>query len=421
MERETVITGIGIVSSIGKNISEFSAALKEGKSGIGFSGQVFKSGVKIGAIIRDFDFTAVLQQYEDVGRTTAQRAKSAARRSPFPVQCATIAALEAWIGSGFGKISIPPERIGIVVAGSNLTSGFQYSMYKKLGEDLEYTPAGYAIQYADTDHVGTLSEIFGIQGEGFTVGGASASGNVGIVKAHQLVRFGIVDACIVVGSLADLSPMEIQAFTNTGGMGGKVFADEPTKACRPFDVHHEGFIYGQGSGCIIIESHECARRRNVPILAYLSGGAVVLDGNRMSNPNEDGEVRAMEEALRQAGMSYEEIDYINAHATSTPLGDETEIKAIKRVFKERLPHVWINSTKSMTGHCLYSAGVVEAIAAIIQMKEGFVHPNLNLERPIDSECKFSGPVWIPSEIRTAMSNSFGFGGINTSIILKKGE
>jgi malonyl-ACP decarboxylase len=226
---------------------------------------------------------------------------------------------------------------------------------------------------------------------------------------------------MVVGSLADLSPMEMQGFVNIGGMGGKAFSDEPARACRPFDSAHEGFIYGQGSGCIILESGECARKRKTSILASMPGGAVVLDGNRLSNPNEDGEVRVMEEALRQAGIGYQELDYINAHGTSTPLGDETEIKAIKRVLKERLTQVWVNSTKSMTGHCLYSAGVIEAIASIIQMREGFVHPNLNLEHPIDSECRFSGAVTVPAEIKTAMSNSFGFGGINTSIILKIGE
>jgi malonyl-ACP decarboxylase len=273
----------------------------------------------------------------------------------------------------------------------------------------------------DTDHVGTLSEIFQIQGEGFTTGGSSASGNVAIIKACQAIRWGILDSCVVVGALADLSPMELQGFYNLGAMGGKRFHDQPGKACRPFDKDHEGFIYGQAGGCLVLESWESAQKRGIPILAQIAGGALVLDGNRLPNPNTHGEARAMTSALKQAGVQPGDIDYLNAHGSSSPLGDETEIDAVKKVFKENISHLRINSTKSLTGHCLTAAGVIETIATIIQMKEGFIHPNLNLEHPIDDECKFSRQQSIETSISTAMNNSFGFGGINTSVIIKKGN
>jgi malonyl-ACP decarboxylase len=155
----------------------------------------------------------------------------------------------------------------------------------------------------DTDHIGTISEIFNIAGEGFTVGGASASGNIGIIKGFQMIQLGIVDACIVVGALADLTNMELQGFYNIGAMGGKTFHDKPEKACRPFDRDHEGFIYGQASGCLILESFESAQKRNIPLLAEMLGGSIILDSNRLSDPNENGEIKAMESALKQAGIT----------------------------------------------------------------------------------------------------------------------
>ncbi|UJF34770.1 beta-ketoacyl synthase N-terminal-like domain-containing protein [Paenibacillus hexagrammi] len=307
---------------------------------------------------------------------------------------------------------------GIVVSGSNLSQNYAYSLFKKFDEAPEYLTPSYALHFMDTDHVGTISDICNIKGEGFNVGGASASGNVAIIKAMQMIQLGLADLCLVSGTLADLSPLELMSFSNLGAMGGKSFGSEPGQACRPFDKKHEGFIYGQAAACLILESRQSAEKRGVKPLAELLSGALVLDGNRLSDPNEDGEVRAMEQALRQAGLSPGDIDYINAHGTSTPTGDMTEIRAIKRLFKERIGEIWMNSTKSLTGHCLYSAGIVEALAAIVQMKEGFVHPNLNLEEPIDQECRFSRGNTVKANLKTALSNSFGFGGINTSIVLR---
>jgi malonyl-ACP decarboxylase len=273
----------------------------------------------------------------------------------------------------------------------------------------------------DTDHVGTVSEIFKIQGEGFTVGGSSASGNLAIIKGHQLIQLELVEACLVIGALADLSPLELQGFYNVGAMGGKRYRDQPAQACRPFDRDHEGFIYGQAGGCLVLESFASARKRGIPVLAEIVGASLLLDANRLPNPREEGEVRVMEAALAQAKVKPGQIDYLNAHGTSSPLGDETEVKAIKRVFKENLPGLWINSTKGLTGHCLTAAGVIESIAVIIQMQQGFVHPNLNLENPIDSQCRFSRKESNRVSIDISMSNSFGFGGINTCLIFKKGS
>ncbi len=421
MQRRIMITGIGVISAIGQSVKEYRQSLRTGLSGIGtLTGRSMPAiSVTIGAEIGDFSLAARLQQYAFLPEELIQNAQQYAGRSPYVIQASVVSALEAWENAQLHENPISSERLGIIVAGHNLSQHYQYENYPKFQQTPEYLSPRYPLHFMDTDQVGTLSELFHIQGEGFTVGGASASGNVAIIKGYQLIQSGLADACLVVGAMADLSPMELQGFYNLGAMGGKRFVDEPKKACRPFDKDHEGFIYGQASGCVILESKESAARRGLQGMAEILGGTMILDGNRLADPSEAGEIRVMESALNQAQVKANEVDYLNAHGTSSPLGDETEIKAIRQVFQDHL--LWINSTKGLTGHCLYSAGVVEAIASIIQMQEGFVHPNLNLDNPIDTACRFSGSVSAPEKIEIAMSNSFGFGGINSSIILGKSD
>lgn len=424
MKKPVVVSGMGATCSIARTIKEFEMALREGRNGIGWlKPPAGTSGpVKIGAEINDFSFQAGLHRLSSSGfqpgESMLQKADQCARRSPFPVQASVLSTLEAWQGGRLHQQKIPPHRLGLVVAGNNLNRQYSFAVYQKNRQSPAYINPRYALHFMDTDLLGTLSEIFEIRGEGFTVGNASASGTVGILKAYQLIRWGIVEACLVIGGLTQLSPLELQAFYNLGAMGGKRFGAEPARACRPFDRDHEGFIYGQASGALILETRESAEKRGAPVLAEIAGGSLVLDGNRLSNPSREGETRAMTTALEQANLKPHQIDYINTHGTSSPLGDETEIKAIKQVFKENLSQLWINSTKGLTGHCLSAAGVIECIAAIIQGREGFLHPNLNLDNPIDQQCRWVGPVYVPEEIQISMSNSFGFGGINSCIIIK---
>lgn len=422
-KKRVFITGMGVINSIANSSFGFERALKEGQQGIDFfQNRSTKTGINICAEIRDFSFELMLKNMAllpEVPDSIISKAKRCVQRANFAIKVAISALFEAYIQAGLFQKPIARDRVAIIVAGSNLTNNIQSGYFSKFQQDPEYLSPMYALQFMDTDHVGTISEIFDISGEGFTVGGASASGNVGIIKGLQLIQLGIADACIVVGALADLTDMELQGFHNIGALGGKKFRNEPEKACRPFDNDHEGFIYGQASGCLILESSESVRERNISPLAEILGGAILLDGNRLSNPSEIGEIRVMESVLEQANMTAKDIDYINTHGTSSPLGDETELNAIKKVLKEEVARVWINSTKGLTGHCLFSAGVVEAIASIIQMRAGFIHPNVNLENPIDTDFLFGGKTATVAQVNTAMSNSFGFGGINTSIILKK--
>ena len=243
--------------------------------------------------------------------------------------------------------------------------------------------------------------------------------NVGIIKGYQSVKSGIADICLVSGIVADLSPMDIQGFYNMGAMGGRGFYGQPELACRPFDTQHEGFIYGQAGACIILESLQHARKREQTVLAEIKGTAINLDANSSSNPNCEGEEKAMRKAINQSGLSIFNIDYINTHGTSSPLGDRTEAEAIINFLGSNVNNVYVNATKGLTGHCLYSAGIVEMIATVLQIKEGFFHPNINLLEPIRREIKFCKDRSEDGIINAAISNSFGFGGINTSIVICK--
>jgi len=415
------ITGMGIVSSIGEDISSFCNALMIGKSGIRLSTSQKepKISVNIAADLQDFSFLELLNRFQDVPEEKLANAKRLGRRAPFAIQTSIISALEAWQSARMFHSKIQSERVGLIVAGQNSTQNYQFDLIQKFKENPEYLSPRYALEFLETNQVGVLSELFGINGEGLVVGGASATGNVGIIKGYQLVHSGFVDVCVVAGTVADLSPMDIQGFINIGAMGGKKYINQPEKACRPFDKQHEGFIYGQASACIILESETSALKRGAEFLAEIKGSSINLDANSSSDPNKNGEVKVMLSALSQAGLSPSEVDYLNTHGSSSALGDKTEAEAICDVFGGHTTALRINATKGLTGHCLYSAGMVEAIATIIQMRQGFLHPNKNLDEPICNDLRFCGADAINHRIDIAMSNSFGFGGINTSIVLKR--
>jgi malonyl-ACP decarboxylase len=411
------VTAMGIVCSTGSNIDEFTRALREGRSGVGTltidSGPAINPGVA--ALIEDFS-PALFETYRFLGEEFFRALQIAVMRAPRCIQFSTLSALEAWCQAGLHKDRPDPHQISLIVGGSNLSQSYTYHLQQKFETQPAYLNPRYPLHFMDTDHVGTISEVLGIHGEGFTVGGASASGSVALVKGLQTIRHGEADVCLVIGAMADLSPMELQGFHNIGAMGGRRFKDNPAGACRPFDKDHEGFIYGQGCGCMVLESEASMRRRGVEPLATLAGGIVSLDGNRLSDPGEEGEARAMTLAIEQADVKTADIGYINTHGTSSPLGDRTEIAAIKRVFDGHLDNVWVNSTKSMTGHCLTAAGMVESIATVIQLRNHFIHPNLNLDSPIENRIKFAGPISTNATFDIALKNSFGFGGINCSLV-----
>lgn len=396
------MVGTGIVCSLGADVPAFTAALREGRAGITDSGNGLCAPL-VGFTLRD--------ALDGVPEPLRGRALRAAGRSPRPVAAAVAAVLQAWVSAGLPDV--PGDRVGVVVAGHNLTDRYTHDLRESYADRPEYLPARFALHSLDTDHVGTISEVLSATGEGYTVGGASASGNVGIVHGARLVASGVVDCCVVVGPLVELTPLHRRGFATLGALA---VDGDPRAACRPFDADRRGFVPGEAAAALVLESAASARRRGVPVRASVAGVALGLDGNRLADPDAAGEARVIRAALRAAGVGPGELDYVNAHGTASRLGDETEVAALGLALGDAVSRPWVNSTKGLTGHCLASAGVVEAVATVAQLTGGFVHPNANLTRPLDDRVRFVGADAEPARLRWALSNGFGFGGINSAVV-----
>ncbi len=336
------------------------------------------------------------------------------RTTSFSGQVALVTLLEAWNEANLAKVE--PHRIGLIVGGSNFQQRELIQTQEAYQNRLHFLRPTYGISFMDSDLCGLCTELFGIQGFAYTIGGASASGQIAILQAIQAVQSGEVDVCIAMGALTDLSYWECQGFRSLGAMGSDRYAKEPALACRPFDQDRDGFIYGESCGVVVIEGANSTKRKGVKPYARLSGWALGMDGNRNPNPSFEGEVRVIQKSLKQARLSAKEIDYINPHGTGSRIGDEIELQAIDHC---QLTHAYLNATKSITGHGLSAAGTVEVIATLLQMKECRLHPTRNLENPIEPSCNWVQHQWIPYAIEHALNLSMGFGGVNSAICLQK--
>lgn len=418
-KRSVWITGMGVVCPKAKNCNEFSKMLQKGESCVVKRCNSIREipQLEIGAFFQDFSLKDYMKQ-NNIPEALFKKVVSVCRRQPINVQATAAAAIEAALQADFlGNVN--PEDISVLVAGSNLQQEMQAGTIQKYKDSKYFMPPNYASNYWDTSIMGIISEIFNIQGEGYTIGGASASGNAAIIEAFRKIQSEDAEICIVIGPMAGLSEFELCSFANIGALGGINYQTEPEKASRPFDKKHEGFIYGQGAACIVLESSESALKRSSAGIAQILGGAIKLDGNHLTNASVNGEAAVIKKALENAKVKTDEVDYINAHGTSTPAGDYAELEAIEAVFKNRKPK--INSTKCLIGHCLCSAGIIEAVAVVIQMKKSFIHANINLFEPIRDDMNLVGISNLEDKINVALSNSFGFAGINTAVVFKDKE
>jgi malonyl-ACP decarboxylase len=413
---------MGVVTAIGHDIETFGDGLRAGRCGIASLRRIpaDKIPIKIGAEIRDWDWRQRIEAVEGGGPGFCTRARKLLNRAPDSVRLSACAAAQAIGQSQLLGSALTSDRVGLIVAGSNLHQRYIHENGGKFCEEPEYISPTYALSFLDTSQVGCLSELFGIHGMGYTVGGASASGNVALYQAWEWIRAGVLDACVVVGASPDFSEVELQGFSILGAACGEPYQVPPEQSCRPFDRDRAGFVLGEGSGCVVLENLDSACHRAARVLGELKGASMVLDGNSRPNPTLEGELKAMKMALRAANVDVTNIGYINAHGSSSVLGDQVECEAIASLLPDPLASPPINSTKSLTGHCIYAAGVIEFIACAIQMNEGFLHPNLNLANPLDHRLNFAGATTRVLDAKFALSNGFGFGGFNSSLVLERG-
>lgn len=412
MQRRVVVTGLGAVSPLGNDVQSTWQALLAGKSGVGqithFDASQFTT--TIAAEVKDFD----PEGYMD--------AKEVKRSDPF-VWYAIAAAKEAWAHSGLDREKLNPERVGVII-GSGIggigTIEGQHQAYLEKGPR-RISPY-FVPMIIGNIAAGSVSIALGAQGPVSAVVTACATSTNAIGDAFRLVARGDVDVMIAGGSEAAITPLALGGFCSARALSTR--NDEPLRASRPFDKGRDGFIMGEGGGVVILESLDYARARGAKILGEVCGYGYAGDAYHVVQPHPEalGGARAMSEALRDAGWRPEEVDYINAHGTSTPFNDRLDTKAIKNVFGEHAYRLMVNSTKSMTGHMLGAAGAMEFIVSILSMLEGVIHPTVNLEEA-DPDCDLDYVPSVPRrvQVRRAISNSFGFGGHNATLAFARWE
>lgn len=400
---ELLITGLGVTSAIGQGKTAFSSALMQGKHAFGI---MKRPGRQKG--------TTFLGAEIDELSTPDHLSKKQLRTASFSSHMALVTLDEAWQEAKLYDTAA--DRVGLIVGGSNIQQRELLQTYEAYRDRSHYLSPTYAFSFMDSDVCALCTEQFGIHGLACTVGGASASGQLAVIQASQAILSRQVDICIALGALTDISYMECQAFRALGAMGTDRYVDQPALASRPFDKKRDGFIYGENCGAVVIERRETAMKRGAKSYASIPGWAWVMDGNRNPNPSYEGEVHVIRGALEQAGLSPDDIDYVNPHGTGSLLGDETELHALADC---GLTHAYINATKSITGHGLSAAGMVEMIATLLQMRESRLHPTRNLYEPMDESFHWVGNEAISTSIRHALNLSIGFGGINTAVCLKK--
>jgi 3-oxoacyl-(acyl-carrier-protein) synthase len=421
--RTVVVTGMGIVAPNGENVPAFRDSLEKGKSGITrWKRDSDRMGSKIGGDMSEF---RIAEHLASVGTHYPAQLKDDAkvvlRSAPLAVNLAAAAALEAFVDAGLPHRSLPPECIGHILGGTNFNASYILQNSSTFNEEPDYIEPLYGVMVLDTDVLARVCDLLTLKGPSWTVGNACGSSNIALITGMDLIRSGRADAVVVTGASGGLDPVLLHSWVMLGALSSESFNDDPTRASRPFDRRREGFVPSEGAAAVVLETLAGARARGANIRAAVLGGGSSSDATRQIRPSQEGQMRAMRAALDDARITPEQLDYVNAHATSTPLGDKIEIAAIKGVLGEHVYKIPVNATKSMTGHPLNAAALVEFVAVVLQMENYFVHPTINLDEPDEGmDLDF-----VPNQARAykpriAMSNSFGFGGLNSSVVIQAG-
>jgi len=411
--RRVVITGLGALTPIGNNIEEFWEGLKNGVSGsdwiTNFDAAKFKT--KFACEVKNFDASEHFDR------------KELRKLDPF-AQFAMVATEEAFQDAGFELESIDRDRVGVIYTsgiGGMLTYQNELQSFFEGDGTPRFSPFFIPRMIADIT-AGHISMKYGFRGPNFATVSACASSSNALIDALTYIRIGYADMFFAGGSEATIIESGYGGFNSMQAMSTN--NEEYKTASRPFDGTRDGFVMGEGAGTLVLEEYEHAVKRGAKIYAEMVGCGMSADAYHMTAPHPDG-VGArlvMENALRDASMSPEEVDYINVHGTATPLGDISEAKAIKEVFGDHAYKLNISATKSMTGHLLGAAGAVESIASILAIQHGIVPPTINYATPdpeLDNKLNFTFNKSQEREINVSLSNTFGFGGHNTSVLFKK--
>ena len=411
--RRVVVTGLGAITPLGSTVPAYWEGLRTGRSGAAtitrFDPTKFKT--RFACEVKGYEADNYFDRKEH-------------RKMDLFTQFAVVAADEAIADAGLLESGVDKDRVGVIWgSGIGGLKSLQEECFQfERGDGTpRYSPFFIPRMIADSSS-GNISIKNGFRGPNYVTTSACASSNDAIIAAFNNIRLGLADAMVTGGSEAAITESGVGGFNALKAMSER--NDDPVSASRPYDKDRDGFVLGEGAGALVLEEYEHAKARGAKMYAELIGGGMSSDAYHITAPDPSGSgvVLVMHNALRDAGIKAEEVDYINTHGTSTPLGDGAEIKAIEKVFGEHAAKLNISSTKSMTGHLLGGAGGVEAVACILAMKNSLVPPTINLNTPdpeINQALNFTPNVAQPREVRVAMSNTFGFGGHNTTVIFRK--
>ena len=411
--RRVVVTGIGTINPLGNNIEEYFSNLEQGVSGAApithFDATNFKT--KFACELKGYNPTAYFDRKE-------------LRKYDLYTQYALIAADQAIKDSGLDLEKVDVEMAGVIWAsgiGGLETFYEEVKSYVEGGFIPRYSPFFIPKMIADLA-AGHISMKYGFMGPNYCTVSACASSNHAMIDAMNLIRWGKADIIMTGGSEAAVNPPGVGGFNSMQALSTR--NDDPQKASRPFDVNRDGFVIGEGAGALLLEEYEHAKARGAKIYAEVAGGGMSADAYHLTAPHPEGKGAkfAMRHALKDAGITAEQIDLVNTHGTSTPVGDIAEINGLLATFGDHAYKMNINSTKSMTGHLLGAAGAIEALACIMALDKGIIAPTINVEEldpKIDPKLNLTLNKAQYKEVNYALSNTFGFGGHNSTVILKK--
>ena len=406
--RRVVVTGLGLISPVGNDVATGWAHLVAGQGGIGpitkFDASAFTS--RIAGEVRGFQVSDWMPAKE-------------ARHFDTFIHYGIAASAQAVRDAGISADTVDPERVGVIV-GSGIGG---LPMIEE--NHIEYTNRGprrispFFVPGSIVNMVsGQVSIMHGFQGPNYAVVSACTTGLHSIGDAGRLIEYGDADVMVCGGAEATVSPLGIGGFCAARAMSTR--NDDPATASRPWDKDRDGFVLGEGAGVLVLEEYEHAKRRGARIYGELSGYGMSADAHHITAPDRDGPKRGMHAALRNAGLNPDQIQYVNAHGTSTPLGDKNETEAIKRAFGDHAHKLVVNSTKSMTGHLLGAAGGIEAVFTVLAVHHQISPPTINIfEQDPECDLDYCANQARDMRIDAAISNSFGFGGTNGSLIVKR--
>jgi len=416
---------MAINTPLGDTLDGFIESLYAGKSALSNWHSLDASRIysKVGADLGEYDLEAKVQSLE--GKIPAQvwkRLRKLHVKLPWSTKITTTMAVDAFADAGLFTRPFDASRVGVIVTGHNINVNYDFDNRTQFDEAPDYIDALYGLQTLDTDHAAAVSEALGVYGPVYTIGAACASGNLGLRNALDELRHHDIDVMVVVGPVFDWSPVMLHGMALLGAISFNAFIDEPARASRPYDTRREGFVPAHGGGAIVLEKRAATTSAGVRHYGQVIAAEATSSGSHLPTPSAQWQAEAMRRALAVSSVAPSQIDFVSAHATSTPQGDLSELQAIETVFGEHASALAINAPKCMLGHTCWSAPVVELVAAVLQMQRGKIHRTINIDE-LDPHVRLDVTAQANRELSIGylMKNSFGFGGINCVSIVKAPE